>query len=103
MRRSRWYVSDRRDRLPADWEARRRAVRDRARGLCQATRHAPDCDGVGTDCDHIVQGDDHGLDNLQWLSHACHKAKTERENADRNARRAAMRRHPKEPPPGLLR
>ena len=54
------------------------------------------------ECDHIVAGDDHDLDNLQWLSHECHKAKTERENAERNRRRKLMRLHPSERQPGLL-
>lgn len=62
----------------------------------------PGCNGVGTECDHIVAGDDHDLDNLQWLSHECHKAKTERENAERNRRRKLMRLHPSERQPGLL-
>lgn len=101
-RAANWNSSDRGARLPDDWAWRRRVVRDRAHGRCQAKEHAADCNGIGTDCDHIIQGDDHSLDNLQWLSHACHKAKTEKENADRNRRRARMKRHPKERFPGLL-
>ena len=93
-RRERWYTSDRRYRLPSDWGRRKAAVRARAHGRCQAASHAPGCNGVGTECDHIVAGDDHDLDNLQWLSHECHKAKTERENAERNRRRKLMRLHP---------
>ena len=101
-RRERWYTSDRRYRLPSDWGRRKAAVRARARGRCQAASHAPGCNGVGTECDHIVAGDDHDLDNLQWLSHECHKAKTERENAERTRRRKLMRLHPSERQPGLL-
>ena len=101
-RRERWYTSDRRYRLPSDWGRRKAAVRARARGRCQAASHAPGCNGVGTECDHIVAGDDHDLDNLQWLSHECHKAKTERENAERNRRRKLMRLHPSERQPGPL-
>lgn len=100
--RMRWNLSDRRSRLPGNWARIRCIVRDRAHGRCQATVHAPGCNGIGTDCDHIVAGDDHSLDNLQWLSHACHKAKTERENAERNISRARMRRHPVERFPGLV-
>lgn len=101
-RRERWYTGDRRYRLPSDWGRRKAAVRARAHGRCQAASHAPGCNGVGTECDHIVAGDDHDLDNLQWLSHECHKAKTERENAERNRRRKLMRLHPSERQPGLL-
>lgn len=101
-RRTRWNISDRASRLPTDWAWRRQIVRDRAHNRCQAEHHAPGCDGIGTDCDHIIQGDDHSLDNLQWLSHACHKAKTEQENAERNHMKAAQRLHPKERPPGML-
>lgn len=101
-RRTRWNTSDRSARLPSDWPAIRAKVRTRAHGRCQAKHHAPDCDGIGTDCDHIIAGDDHSLDNLQWLSHACHKLKTERENAQRNTLRTAMRRHPRERHPGTI-
>jgi len=100
--RTNWNSSNRGSRLPDDWPERRAKVRGRAHGLCQAKQHVPECDGIGTDCDHIIAGDDHSLDNLQWLSHPCHKAKTERENAERNAKRKRMRKHPEERFPGLL-
>ncbi len=86
-----WATSDRRARLPRNWGAIRSQVKDRARGRCQADTHHPDCDGVGTDADHITPGDDHTLTNLQWLSEPCHKAKTARETAQRNQARARMR------------
>ena len=57
-RRERWYTSDRRYRLPSDWGRRKAAVRARARGRCQAASHAPGCNGVGTECDHIVAGEE---------------------------------------------
>lgn len=100
--RSRWHTSDRRGRLPANWEAVRRQVAERAHYECQAKVHAVGCNGVGTDCDHIVPGDNHSLDNLQWLSAECHKAKTARESAERNTRRKQMRLHPSETHPGLI-
>lgn len=97
-----WNTSDRRLRLPDDWAARRAAVKARAHGRCEAKRHAKGCNGIGTDCDHIVPGDDHSLDNLQWLSYACHKAKTARESAERNREYKKLRRHPSERHPGLI-
>jgi 5-methylcytosine-specific restriction protein A len=93
-----WATSTRRQRLPDDWPAIRAEVRNRAGGRCEAQHHVPECDGIGTDADHIRQGDDHSLANLQWLSRPCHKAKTARESAARNRARAAQRkrteRHP---------
>lgn len=98
-----WYGSDRSDRLPRDWAAIRVMVRERAHNRCQASVHSVLCNGIGDDCDHIVPGDDHSLANLQWLNHNCHKLKTARESAERNARRACQRRHPVEKNPGSFR
>lgn len=90
-----WANSTRRQRLPADWETRRAKVKHRARGMCQAKQHVPECDGYGNECDHIISGDDHSLANLQWLSTPCHKAKTEAENAARvTSRRLPREAHP---------
>lgn len=100
-----WYTSDRRARLPmahGRWARLRAIVRERAHDRCQASVHSPLCDGHGTDCDHIVPGDDDSLDNLQWLNHNCHKLKTQREAAARSRRDACLRRHPKESNPGSL-
>ena len=97
-----WGSSDRRLRLPQDWAQRRAAVKARANGRCEAKLHAKGCNGVGTDCDHIVAGDNHDLSNLQWLSYACHKAKTARESAERNGRYKRLRRHPNERHPGMI-
>ena len=98
-----WTTSTRRDRLPPDWWAIRQRVKRRANGQCEATHHAPGCTGTGTDADHITPGDNHALDNLQWLSTACHRAKTAAETAARNQARAAQRRRPHERHPGALR
>lgn len=89
-----WETSDRRSRLPKDWAQRVAQVRDRAKNQCEAQQHAPDCDGIGRECDHIKAGDDHSLANLQWLSTPCHKAKTQRETHP--PRRRGARRHPSE-------
>lgn len=97
-----WSSSRRRDRLPTDWPARVARVKARAKGKCQAREHVRGCSGIGTDCDHIRRGDDHSLDNLQWLSGPCHVAKTAAENiADREAW-AAMRVRPAEGHPGAI-
>ncbi|QUW18881.1 hypothetical protein [Agrococcus sp. Marseille-Q4369] len=97
-----WDTSDRRSRLPEDWDDLRKQVKRRAGGRCEAKRHAPHCNGIGTDCDHVRPGDDHGLGNLQWLSRPCHDAKTRADNARQNAERAALRRRPTENHPGRI-
>lgn len=95
-----WETSDRRFRLPKNWPQLKRQVKARAHGLCEAAPHDPRCDGVGTDCDHVIEGDDHSLGNLQWLSGPCHRAKTGRESAARNRQRAELRHRPTEQHPG---
>lgn len=102
VRRSRWQTSHRHNRLPKDWQRIRAEVKARASGKCQAEHHVKGCDGIGTDCDHITPGDDNSLDNLQWLSSACHKAKTARETAARNSWYREAKLHPRETNPGQL-
>lgn len=101
-KRSRWNTSHRHDRLPQDWQRIRAEVKARANGKCQAKQHAKGCNGIGTDCDHIIPGDDNSLDNLQWLSNACHKAKTARETVARNSWYRKTRLHPVEKNPGSI-
>ena len=75
-----WSGSNRKERLPHGWEQRRATTRDRAGGRCQATmRDGTRCIETGTDCDHIVHGDNHSLSNLQWLCRWHHDKKTARE------------------------
>ncbi len=90
-----WQGSTRRARLPRDWATRRAKVKRRAKGKCEAEAHVPECDGYGSECDHIDRGDDHRLSNLQWLSGPCHQAKTLRENQARtDSRRLPREAHP---------
>ena len=86
-----WKGSDRRDRLPRNWHRLRAQVRARAGGICEI----PGCTRQGNQCDHTNRGDDHSLDNLQWLCEPHHRAKSSseggrapRKNTPR-ARRAA--------------
>lgn len=86
-----WQGSTRRSRLPTNWPTLRADTERRADGRCEATRigrpHHPACTGLGSECDHIQQGDNHSLDNLAWLSGPCHAAKTAQESRERNRRR----------------
>lgn len=93
-----WEGSDRRERLPDDWEWRR-AETFRVHG---DTCHV--CKESGADeVDHVERGDDHRLENLRpihsWRTpQRCHVFKTAREAA---AAKARLRRPP-EKHPGLL-
>jgi 5-methylcytosine-specific restriction protein A len=89
-----WDTSDRRTRLPADWAQRVARVKRRARGRCEATHHAPGCDGRGRDVDHVIQGDDHSLTNLQLLSGPCHDRKTRLDNGYVSPVALPAERHP---------
>lgn len=75
-----WSTSDRHARLPENWDQLRAECKRRANGRCQYPVHHPDCDGIGTDADHVNQGDDHSIENLQWLSSPCHDRKTRLDN-----------------------
>lgn len=113
-----WTTSNRRQRLPKNWNKLRSEVLAKAKYRCQGldpvatpppttTRiwrrghrwHHPACDMRATDVDHINAGDDHELSNLQALSHACHTAKTTHENtlAKARMRAAAARERPPHP------
>lgn len=89
-----WNTSDRRTRLPDNWPALVAAVKRRARGRCEAALHAPGCNGKGTDVDHVTQGDDHSMHNLQLLSRPCHDRKTRLDNGYHAAVKAPTERHP---------
>lgn len=95
-----WATSTRRQRLPANWPTLRAQTKARAHGLCEATTHASNCNGYGTDADHITPGDNHHPTNLQWLSEPCHRAKTAAEAAARNVARTQAKRRPQEEHPG---
>ena len=93
-----WEGSDRRARLPRDWPVRVRQTKARAGGRCEGISldgeprwHVDECSGIGSDCDHDKRGDDHSLTNLRWLSHECHKHKTQHE---RPQRKRPKPRHP---------
>ena len=97
-----WSTSDRRARLPANWSTLRRDVKRRANGICEWISNGARCARPGTDCDHIRQGDNHALTNLQWLCTEHHWAKTKQENAARNTNNAALKRKPNEQHPGRI-
>lgn len=87
-----WNTSDRRRRLPADWDRRRKLILNRD-PICRHCRKAK-----ATEVDHIRPGDDHSLSNLQGLCRDCHTRKTQAEKP----RPESKYRKP-EPHPGLTR
>lgn len=89
-----WERSTRHDRLPHNWEALRAECKRNAKGRCQYPVHDPECDGIGTDADHINQGDDHSITNLQWLSGPCHARKTRLDNGAGKRLTLPVERHP---------
>lgn len=93
-----WEGSDRSARLPANWPALVRQVKRRAGGRCEALmRNGKRCHDPGAECDHVIAGDDHSLDNLQWLCAWHHARKSAAEGNAARARltsRRAPERHP---------
>lgn len=113
-----WSTSDRRQRLPTNWNKIRKQVLAKAKHKCAGLDpvttppppsrevvegyhrwHHPACDMRATDVDHIIAGDNHELSNLQALSHACHTAKTTHENTAAKARIRATATRERPPHP----
>lgn len=77
--------SDRKSRLPNNWNSLRKIVMQRDKGVCYFCGEAG-ADGV----DHVIAGDDHSLQNLKAIHHwvensrgeKCHFIKTSREQAE---------------------
>lgn len=76
----RWQTSNRRSRLPANWQRLRSQVLRRDNHRCQWEDHLGiRCNLTATDVDHIIAGDDHRIDNLQSLCAAHHAFKSSSE------------------------
>ena len=99
-----WNDSDRRDRLPSNWESEIvPAVKKRDGGQC--TWRLPSgarCPRSGTDVDHRRPGDDHSMFNLQLLCPVHHGKKSAREGAAAKRAKKALRYRPAEKHPGDL-
>lgn len=77
-----WQGSDRRQRLPDDWEKIRKRVLIRDRRRCTwLLDDGVRCGMPATDVDHIKPGDDHGESNLRSLCSDHHQAKSSCEGA----------------------
>lgn len=96
-----WETSDRRARLPKDWDKRRLVVLERDGHRCRSIDVQGDrCPDRATEVDHVNAGDNHDVSSLQSLCAWHHRLKTNAEAAA--ARRRFPRRRPPERHPGLL-
>lgn len=94
-----WHGSDRRERLPGNWQTLRLRVLRRDGWRCQARMSdGTQCDEPARDCDHIIPGDDHRLANLQALCPWHHARKTAGEGAEARRPRATQAREPEKHP-----
>lgn len=76
-------------------------VKARALDQCEAKLNTGDrCYEFGSECDHINPGNDHSLDNLQWLCSWHHKKKSSAEG--NKAKKRITEQHPQERHPGFL-
>ena len=100
-----WETSDRRERLPDDWPARRGKVlkRDGNRCVWKLPSGARCPRTTGLEVDHIREGDDHSLRNLRTLCHDHHEKKTSYDGRRRKAKIKASRYRPSEDHPGRVR
>lgn len=93
-----WEGSNRRERLPRDWPLRRLIRLKLDNFECQAIRAdtGEKCRAYANQCDHIVHGDDHRIENLQSLCEWHHLRKSGGEGGRANAqkRRKAQPQHP---------
>ena len=79
-----WSTSNRRSRLPKNWQALRHRVMKRDGHRCTAAITLPDgsrrrCPDAATDVDHVIAGDNHALDNLRAICRWHHDRKSAQE------------------------
>ena len=90
----------RRSPLPSNWPSIRRNVLERDEHHCQIGY--PGCEIKATEVDHISDHDDHREVNLRSACGRCHRRRTREQMAAQRRERAALRKRPPEPHPGVL-
>lgn len=103
--RSTWDTSDRKSRLPDDWEQIRKVVLTRCGNRCQHREESgARCYQPATDVDHIERGDELGenYSNLQGLCTTHHAIKSSQEGHERRAELRALLKRPEEQNPGRI-
>lgn len=106
-----WDTSDRRSRLPANWPKLVSSVKKRARatsklGIEQCEKRLPSgnrCPRLGTDVDHVIPNDDHGIKNLRLLCEHHHGIKSSAEGRTARAELKQSKYRPREGHPGDVR
>lgn len=86
-----WVGSNRRERLPADWQVIRRRVLARDGYRCCWVEQGVRCVERATDVDHVSPGDNDDLTNLQALCGFHHGVKSGRDGGRASARARAAR------------
>lgn len=88
-----WEGSNRRDRLPPDWELRRLKILQRDSYRCTWIENNRRCPvKIDLEVDHRIPGDDHSDANLRTLCKGHHSRKSAREGVDaRAAKRKALK------------
>lgn len=112
-----WTTSNRRQRLPKNWNQIRKQILQTTNGKCAGLAepgwgtghwedgptgtpyagprwHHTNCTTLATDIDHIQRGDLNRPGNLQPLCHTCHAAKTTAEVRAIHAHKTRMRTRP---------
>lgn len=97
-----WEGSDRKARLPHDWQTRRIRVLRRDGYACQERLSTGEpCLAPASDVDHVTPGDDHSLDNLRALCRWHHARKSSAEGHAAQRPRPTRTRPP-EAHPGMI-
>lgn len=97
-----WKGSNRKSRLPADWDRLRVPVLKRCNYRCEWVEDGIRCHLPATDVDHIIPGDDSRPANLQGLCNPHHLIKTGREARALQLERKKLLRLPEEKQPGII-
>ena len=98
-----WDSSDRRSRLPPDWEKIRQGVLARCGGRCEVLKKdGRRCWDKATDVDHIKHGDDNSPENLRGICAWHHRRKSSAEGIAAQQELRAILRRPEEKHPGLI-
>lgn len=98
-----WESSDRRSRLPPNWDSLRRAVLIRCGGRCEMLKKSGQrCWDKATDVDHIRAGDDNSLENLRGICTWHHRKKSSAEGLAAQADLRSILHRPAEKHPGTI-
>lgn len=96
--RTLWNTSNRRERLPSNWDSLRQSVLRRDNHRCQL--RLAGCKTIATEVDHRQRGDNHALDNLWAVCRSCHSQKTQTEAQEARRKKRTARFRPVERHPG---